>query len=106
MNWTQQIESYLLEGRGVSDAKGDQILQNSERNQAAFQQTLTDAFKTQFANQSGILDKLNGVFSNVIANPQGFSPTMLAALNTNNSEAVSKDFAHAKTAYQENCGCS
>jgi hypothetical protein len=101
MSWTKTIERYIREGRPVSGSKGDSVLQSSEANSAAFQKTLTDTFKTQFANQTDILNKLNGVFSNVISNPAGFSAPLLAALNTNNAETVGKDYAHAKQAYAE-----
>ena len=101
MTWTEQVEQYIREGKTVSGAKGDSTLQASMKGSADFMKTLTESFKQRFAGQTSILNNLDNVFTHLIQNPQGFSPTLLAGLQTNNSEAVAKDYAHAKEAYQE-----
>ena len=84
----------------VSLCKGDSTAKQSEQQQAAFNQTLRQSFATRFATQNDILSKLNGVFSGIVANPQGFTPTTLAALNTNNLENSATDYQNATKAAQ------
>jgi len=98
MNWTEKVEQYIREGKTVSGSKGDEVLQSSERSSAAFTKTLQDSFAANFGKQSAILDSLNSVFKGIVANPQGFSPQLLSALNTGNSEKVATNFAQARQA--------
>ena len=95
MTWTERIEQYLREGRTVSGGKGDQTAKASEVASAAFQNTLTQAFKTQFAKQQGVLDFLNGKLTASVNNPQGLSPTAKAALDTGAIEGVGGQYQNA-----------
>lgn len=81
-SWTLRIEQYLREGRPVSGGKVDQTAKDAEASSAAFTTTLQNAFKTQFANQQGVLDFLKGKLEPGVTNPQGFDQATKTALNS------------------------
>lgn len=95
-----RIERYLTEGRTVSGGKGDNVAKSTERSQAAFNSLLQSAFKTTFGENQAILGRIDSIFKGIIANPQGFTPTTLAALNTNNTERTATDYQNATKAAQ------
>jgi hypothetical protein len=98
MNWTQTIERYIAEGRTVSGGKGDSQLKQQETAQANFTNQLMGTFNTQFQNQSNILSFLNSKMQPLINNPQGFSPSALAAMRTQATEGTATDFSNAQKA--------
>lgn len=100
MTHRERIEQYLREGRTVSGGKGDSVAKATEQSQAAFNQTLQSAFKTTFGMNQGILQRLDTVFKGLVANPQGFTPTTMAALNTGNTERTAMDYQNATKAAQ------
>src|SRR5258708_1104940 len=77
---------------------GDKTAGDSEKAQAASTHTLPGSFKTSFANQQEILDKLNAKLTDAINNPKGFDPRTLALMKTNASDTVGSQTAAAQTA--------
>jgi hypothetical protein len=77
---------------------GDTTAKQTEQAQAAFTTTLTGAFKTAFANNQAILDKLTATLTDAINNPQGFSPKTLALMKTNASDTVTAQTQNAEKA--------
>lgn len=78
---------------------GDKTAKATETAQAAFTNTLTDAFKTAFASNQEILNnKLLPALTNAINNPQGFDPRTLALMKTNASDTVTQQTQAAEKA--------
>ncbi len=77
---------------------GDSIIRNTESSWAKFANYLTDTFKTQYGNQSNILNFLTSKFQDMVNNPQGFSPQALSALRGGSVDQISKQFQNARTA--------
>lgn len=97
----ERIERYLREGRTVSGGKGDSTAKSMEQSQSAFNQSvLQPAFKQTFGENQAILSRLDSIFKGITANPQGFTPTTLAALNTGNTERTAMDYQNATKAAQ------
>src|SRR3974390_55649 len=96
--WGERIDRYIAEGRTVSGGKLDETAKQGERNSVNFQQTLMNAFNTQFGNQQGVLNFLRGKMTDLINNPQGLSPQALAAARTNAIQQTTSDYANASTA--------
>lgn len=61
---------------------GDSILRNTESSWANQANFLTNAFKQQYGAQSAIFAQLTSHFSDMLKNPQGFSPAALSALRS------------------------
>ena len=85
----------------VSGGKGDSTDKAAERNTANFQSSLINVFKSVFGEQSQILNFLNGRMTSQVANPQGFTAQTLAAMNTQATEGVAREFNQAQTAAKE-----
>jgi hypothetical protein len=69
-----------------------------------FFNTLSADYGQQFGNQSAILNTLNADFQPILAggiNQQGFSPSELATLNTQNMDQTSAEYQKAATAAGE-----
>lgn len=98
--WTLIIEQYLAEGRTVSGGKGDSTDQTAEKSSQAFQNTLQQAFSSQFGKQQGTLNILNGKLTSMMNNPTGFVPGQLEAMNTNVIENSASAFQNADKAAQ------
>lgn len=81
---------------------GDSILRNTESSFANFANYLTDAFKTQFGNQSNILQALTSKFTDMVNNPQGFSAAALSALRGGSVDNLAKQFSNARVAVGNN----
>lgn len=102
MNTGAMLDHQFYEYAGpVALCKGDSTLRSQEKSQAAFTGTLMSTFKTQFANQSGILNFLSGKLQPMINNPQGYSPEALAAMRTGATETGATQFGNAQKALQE-----
>jgi len=102
MNWTATIERYLREGRTVSGgSKGDSTLKAQEQAQANFSNTLMQSYKTQVAQQSGILSFLTGKLQPMIDNPTGFDAKTLATMRTGATEGTAKSYAQSEQALHE-----
>lgn len=99
-NWTSIVEQYLLEGRTVSGGKVDQTAKDAEASSAAFTTTLQNAFKTQFANQQGVLDFLKGKLEPGVTNPQGFDQATKTALQSSAIENNAVAYQNATKADQ------
>ena len=77
---------------------GDSTAKQTETAQAAFTSTLTNAFKSTFANQQEILGSLTSKLTDMLNNPHGFDPKTLALMKTGASDTVARQTAAAQTA--------
>jgi hypothetical protein len=94
MTWTQTIERYIAEGRTVSGGKGDSTAESTEKSQGAFTGTLQQVFASNNASQQAQLNFLNNKLQSAIQNPQGYSPSTLAAMRasaTNQTAATNQN---------------
>lgn len=82
-------------------SSGDSEIQQTEQAQSAFTKQLMSTFSTQFANQQGILNFINGKMTSMVNNPTGFTPTTLAAMGTQNVEGAATSFENAEKASNE-----
>lgn len=72
----------------VSGGKGDSTAQSTEAGQGAFTNTLQNAFATNNAQQQQQLNFLNQKLQSSINNPQGYSPSTLAAMRAQANDQV------------------
>lgn len=75
-----------------------------ESSQQDFYNTLTSAYKTNFAQSQGITNALTKSFSPTLAagpNQQGYSSGEMEALNTQATEGTAADYGKAQTATSE-----
>ena len=77
---------------------GDKTVKATETAQAAFTQTLTDSFKTAFANKQDILNKIVLRMKEMMFNPQGLDPKTLALMKTTASDTVARETEAAQAA--------
>ncbi len=98
MTHRQRIEQYLREGRTVSGGKEDTSAKGTEKSTSNFTNQLFSAFSQQFGAQSSILSFLTNKMTSQVNNPQGFSPEMKAALNTQATQGTAADYAKAQQA--------
>ena len=96
----QRIELYIAEGFTVSGGKGDNTAQSAEQSQAAFTQTLQQAFNSQFATQQATLGFLNNTLQNEVTNPTGYGATDLAAQRTSATDTIAAQAQNAQRATQ------
>ena len=85
----------------ISGGKGDDTAKSTEESQAAFTNTLQQAFKANNAKQQGQLDFLNKTLQDAITNPQGYSPATLAALRTQATESAAQNNKNVLQAVNE-----
>lgn len=98
----EQLEAAILDGRlSVSGGKGDNRAKSAEANALSFQSSLMNVFKQQFGAQSQILNFIAGKMTSQVNNPQGFTPEATAAMNTQATEGVAREFNQANTAAKE-----
>lgn len=100
MNWSATIERYIVEGRTVSGAKGDSTAQSTEKAQGDFTKQLQQTFQTNNANQQNQLNFLNAKMQSMITNPQGYSPSTLAAMRASSNDQVAAQAQNATKAAQ------
>lgn len=93
MNWYLTVERYLTEGRSVSGSKGDALDKQQEQSQVNFNNTLQQAFSSQFGKQSDITNYLTGKLESQINNPTGLDDATKASMT---SSAIN----NAATTYQ------
>jgi hypothetical protein len=77
---------------------GDSIIRSTENSWANFSNTLMSAFSQQYGAQSSIFQFLTSKFTDMIKNPQGFSPAALSAMRGGAVDTLTKQFQNAKTA--------
>jgi hypothetical protein len=82
----------------VAECKGDSTAKASEQAQASFTNTLQQSFAQQFANQSNVLNFLNGKLTAQVNNPQGYTPAQMAALNTQAIQGTAQQYQNASQA--------
>ena len=80
---------------------GDSRDKTAEQNSLNMQSALMNSFKSVFGTQSQILNFLNAKMTSQVSNPQGFTPATLAAMNTQATEGVAREFNQAQTAAKE-----
>jgi hypothetical protein len=85
----------------ISGGKGDDTAKSTEESQAAFTNTLQQAFKANNATQQGQLNFLNNTLQSAITNPQGYSPATLAAMRTQATEAAAQNNKNVMQAVNE-----
>jgi hypothetical protein len=90
-----------IANRPISGGKGDSTAQATEQSQAAFTNTLQQAFKQNNATQQGQLNFLNSTLQNAITNPQGYSPETLAAMRTQATESAAQNNKNVLQAVNE-----
>lgn len=74
-NWTETVERYLSEGRGVSGGKGGDTANSQRQQELKMQQTAFDAQQKQLAD-------LKSAFSKYTTQNIGFDPSQYAAMQT------------------------
>ncbi len=94
----KRIERYIREGRTVSGGKEDTKAAGTEKSTANFTNQLFSSFSQQFGAQSSILSFLTNKMTAMASNPEGFSPEMKAALNTQATQGTAADYAKAQQA--------
>lgn len=77
---------------------GDSIIRGTENSWANFSNNLVSDFQQQYGAQSSIFSFLTGKFTDMVNNPQGFSPAALSALRGGAVDTISKQFNNAKQA--------
>lgn len=82
----------------IEFCKGDKVLQQSEKAQAAFQQQLMGIFSQQFAGQKKSLDFLNNKLMPMITKPTGFDESTLTSMRTGAREGVAGEYEQAQKA--------
>lgn len=105
INWTKTVERYLAEGRTVSGGKHSQQQLELAGDQDQMYKTLLGQYKTQFANQSAILDSINKSAQPILAagpSQYGYSAKEDAALRTQASEGTAAAYKSARQATGEN----
>lgn len=98
MNYSALIDRYMAEWPVVSGGKGDGTVKKEEGAQFNFNNTLQQAFGSQFGRQSATFSSLTSQMQNNMLNPQGFGATGLAALRTGATENAAKATANAQQA--------
>lgn len=89
----------------VEECKGSSSQDDLAQKQAAFYDTLTSNYKTQFGEQSAILSALQKTWSPILSagiNQYGFNPQEDSALRTQAGDATSANFSGANRALNEN----
>ena len=79
-------------------SSGDSTAKASEKTSADFQQTLDNAFKTQFGQNQDIYKFLSGALTKQISDPQGYDPATLAAMRTGATDTVASQYQNAQKA--------
>lgn len=77
---------------------GDSTAKSTEQAQAAFTNTLSSAFTTAFGANQAMLGTLSAKLTQMINNPQGFSPATLALMKTNATETTQAQTLNAERA--------
>lgn len=77
---------------------GDSIVRSTENSWANFSNTLMGAFQQQYGAQSSIFNFLTSKYTDMIKNPQGFSPAALSAMRGGAVDNLTKQFQNAKQA--------
>lgn len=77
---------------------GDSIIRSQENSWANFSNTLMGAFQQQYGAQSSIFNFLTSKYTDMIKNPQGFSPAALSAMRGGAVDNLTKQFQNAKQA--------
>lgn len=75
---------------------GDSIIRNTESSWAQQANFLTNAFKSQYGAQSAIFSQLTSHFTDMLKNPQGFSPAALSALRSGVVGQTANQFNQAR----------
>jgi hypothetical protein len=86
-------------------AKASSAQTNLANEQASFYQTLTDAYKEEFANQGAILMSMDKAWQPILnagINQYGFSPQEDTSMRTQASDTIANNTAAAQTALNEN----
>lgn len=81
-------------------SSGDQTASNAEKSSAAFQDTLTNAFKTQFGQNQQLYQFLSGALTKQVTNPQGYGDQAVAAMRTSATDTIASQYDNAKKALQ------
>jgi hypothetical protein len=81
-------------------SSGDQTAANAEKSSAAFQDTLTSAFKTQFGQNQDLYNFLSGSLKSQINNPQGYGDQALTAMRTGATDTIASQYQNAQKALQ------
>jgi hypothetical protein len=79
-------------------AKGDDTLKAGEQQQAAFNQSLQQAFEAQYGKQSAQIDYLNSILKPMAQNPTGLSQQGLTAMRTSASDTIAAQGVNARAA--------
>src|SRR5208282_1499707 len=97
--------TYLLWFSKTPYLKGSSAQKNLASEQAAFYQTLTADYGTQFQSQSNILSSLQTAFNPILAagpGQYGFSTGEDTALRSSAADSIARNFSGAQTALNEN----
>jgi hypothetical protein len=81
-------------------SSGDNTAATAEKSSAAFQDTLTKSFQTQFGQNQELYKFLSGALQNQITNPQGYGDSALAAMRTGATDTVATQYQNAQKALQ------
>ena len=77
-------------------SSGDQTAKDAEKNSLGFQQTLQNAFNTQFGQNQAITKYLTDTLMPQITNPQGYDAATLAAMRTNATDTIATQYQNAQ----------
>lgn len=94
LEW-QPCQSYEYAGP-LLFFKGDKVAQAAEQSQANFDNTLQGIFQAQYANQTQVLQYLQGKLQNALNNNQGYTPGQLTALRTGATDTTAQEAQNAQ----------
>ncbi len=80
----------------IAECKGDQTAQNTENSQSNFTNQLQSAFATNNAAQQNQLNFLNNKLQSAINNPEGYSPSTLAAMRAQATDQTAAENQNAE----------
>jgi len=81
-------------------SSGDSTATTAEKTSAAFQDTLTKAFQTQFGQNQQIYKFLTDTLMPQITNPQGYGADELATMRTGATDTIAQQYQDAQKALQ------
>jgi hypothetical protein len=81
-------------------SSGDSTAKSAESTSAAFQDTLTKAFQTQFGQNQDLYNFLSGTLKSQVSNPQGYGDTTLAAMRTGATDTIASQYQNAQKVLQ------
>lgn len=99
MNTGAVLEHEFYEYQGtVALCKGDEVAEQSEQQQSAFDTQLMSMMQSQYGQQQQVYQYMKGILQPEINNPTGYSADQLTSMRTGATDANSDAFQNAQVA--------